>query len=232
LPEGIVFKKPGQYGLKQVKQIMERANDIRFTLTENSQVDNERRFWQSLNEDDRKVYRSILCKIANDEKVSSCILKNELIMEPDMVTANLDLSKKEFDILMTKLKHVFDKDALTSLTANYEHSKAHNGYILPVYTDTEDPYWLFYYPGSGDAIEAWSHEDKIWGYWLDKTDEKLTYNLMKNLKTFVMGVNLICFQEKELGSLRYRSCIVDTQITIPLSFDKCILQCLAEQNFL
>lgn len=211
---------------------MEHADNIQFMITETTQVDNECRFWQSLSEDDRKVYRNILCKIVSDEKVSLCILKNELIMEHDMEIVNLDLSKKEFDTLMTKLKHVFDKDALTTLTANYEHSKADNGYILPVYTDTEDPYWLFYHPGSGDAIEALSTEDKIWGYWLNKTNEKLTYNLMKNPKTFVIGLNLICLQEKELGSLRYKSGIVNTKITIPSSFDNCILQCLAEQDFL
>ena len=149
-----------------------------------------------------------------------------------MEVTNLDLSKREFDILATKLNHIFKSDALTTLTANYQSSRVHQGYILPVYTDTDEPYWLFYYPGSADAIEALSAEDKIWGYLLDKTDNALTYDMLKNVKTFIIGLNMICSQEKELGSLRYKSSISETRITIPSSFDKSILECLAEQGFL
>lgn len=227
LPEGIAFKKPGQYGLRQVQQIMEHANEIQFIITDNGQD-------PMLNESEKKEYRNILKKIVSDEKVSSCILKNEVIEEQDLEVTDLDLSKREFDLLATKLNHVFKSDALTTLAANYESSRVHQGYILPVYTDTDEPYWLFYYPGSADAIEALSAEDKIWGYWLDKTNDALTYDMLKNVKTFIIGLNMICPQEKELGSLRYKSSILDTcnRITIPSSFDKSILECLAEQGFL
>ena len=179
MPEGIAFKKPGQYGLRQVQQIIEHANDIQFIITDNGQVGSEDTFWQVLNESEKEEYSNILKKIVNNEKVSSCILKNEVIEEHDLEVTNLDLSKREFDILATKLNHIFKSDALTTLTANYESSRVQQGYILPVYTDTDEPYWLFYYPGSADAIEALSAEDKIWGYWLDKTDDALTYDMLK-----------------------------------------------------
>ena len=211
---------------------MEHANDIQFIITDNGQVGSEDTFWQVLNESEKEEYSNILKKIVNNEKVSSCILKNEVIEEHDLEVTNLDLSKREFDILATKLNHIFKSDVLTTLTANYQSSRVHQGYILPVYTDTDEPYWLFYYPGSADAIEALSAEDKIWGYWLDKTDDALTYHMLKNVKTFIIGLNMICSQEKELGSLRYKSSISETRITIPSSFDKSILECSAEQGFL
>ena len=232
LPEGIAFKKPGQYGLRQVRQIMEHPNDIQILIKDDGQVTNKHIFWQLLNENERKVYRSILNKIVDDEKVSSCILKNEVIEEHDLEVTNLDLSKTEFDILSKKLNHVFERDALTTLAANYESSRFHQGYILPVYTDTDEPFWLFYYPTSADAFEALSAEDKIWGYWLDKRNEALTYDILENVKTCIIGLNMICSQEKEIDSLRYKSSILDARINIPSSFDKSILECLAEQGFL
>lgn len=233
LPEGIAFKKPGQYGLKQVRQIMEQAENIKFVITDHGQATNDHALEWRLNEKERETYIAVLKKIVDDEKVASCILKNELIEESDLEVTNLDLSKIEFNMLTMKLSHLFHTDAQTTLIANYESSKVHNGFILPTYTETDEPetYWLFYHPGSAEAIEDLTVEEKIWGYWLDKTNGALTYHLMKN-KTFIVGLNLICYQEKELCSIRLKKNISDGQITIPSSFDKAILECLAKQGFL
>ena len=63
LPEGIAFKKPGKYGLRQVQQIMEHANNIQFIITDNGQVGSEDTFWQVLNESEKEEYSNILKKL-------------------------------------------------------------------------------------------------------------------------------------------------------------------------
>lgn len=103
--------------------------------------------------------------------------KHELIAEKDL-EVDIDLMKSEFNLLTTELSNHFETDAMTALVANYKISKAHRDYVLPVYTDTEEPYWLFYYPGNSTKIEGLHPEDRIWGNWLNKTHQRLQYKLL------------------------------------------------------
>ncbi|XP_028416465.1 uncharacterized protein LOC114540547 [Dendronephthya gigantea] len=233
LPEGIVFKKPGQYGMKQISHIMKNADNIKFVL--NVVPTNKIPVCDHVTETERATYRSVLKKIIDDDSViSSCLLKNILIKESDLNVIDIDLSKSEFSLVTTKLKELFDADALAALVANYKSGEAHQGYILPVYTDTDEPYWLFYYPGSADGIELLSTEDKIFGYWLDKTKKEFTNTTYKllNEKTCIVGLNVISDQDKGPGTLRLKRAILNGQISIPSSFDTSVLECLAKQDFL
>ena len=232
LPEGVVFKKPGQYGMKQISNIMKNADNLKFVL--NVSPTDKIPVRDRVTETERATYRSVLKKIIDDDSIiSSCLLKNILIKESDLNVTNIDLSKLEFSLVTTKLKELFDADAFTALVANYKSGEAHQGYILPVYTDTDEPYWLFYYPGSAEGIELLSTEDKISGYWLDKTNEEFynTYKLL-NEETCIVGLNVICDQDKEPGTLRLRRSILNDRISIPSSFDTSVLECLAKQDFL
>ncbi|XP_046861460.1 uncharacterized protein LOC124454735 [Xenia sp. Carnegie-2017] len=133
---------------------------------------------------ERECYRSVLKKgVFEEAKLSMCLIRNKLIEECDLVVTDVDLTKSELDLLTGKLKNFFKPDAFATLIANCKSSRTHEGYILPVYTDSDEPYWLFYYPGAAEGIESLSTEDKIWGYWLDKTSSELTYKLIKTQKT-------------------------------------------------
>ena len=69
LLEGIDFRKPGRYGVKQVWQIMEHAKSIMFVLTDDGKVPNELALGQGLSAKEREWYSAVLNKIVDDEKV-------------------------------------------------------------------------------------------------------------------------------------------------------------------
>lgn len=233
LPEGITFKKPSQYGIKQISNIMKNAQNIHFKIIESPQVEKVLTENRKYSDQERECYRSVLKKVVFEEaKVSMCLIRNKLIEECDLVVTDVDLTKSELDLLTGKLKNFFKPDAFATLIANCKSSRTHEGYILPVYTDSDEPYWLFYYPGAAEGIESLSTEDKIWGYWLDKTSSELTYKLIKTQKTNIIGLNLICYQDKELGTLRLKTKIFTSQISIPFGFHTSVLECLAKQDFL
>ena len=154
------------------------------------------------------------------------------IKEEDLDVANLDLSANDFQILVTDLRSHFEKDAMSALIANYQSSLSHKGYILPVYTETEDPYWLFYYPGTAMEIETLLPQDDISGYWLDKTTSKLEFKLLHK-KTSIKALNVVSL-DSNLGSVRLKKNLVlcnDTTIVLPMDFDSSILRCLKKQGF-
>lgn len=233
LPEGVAFRKPSGYGLKQIRDIMKNAENVKFTLKEEEpEFDSLGQLPSTIKE---TSYFQILQKIVDMEKITACLSKHELIAEKDL-EVDIDLMESEFNLLTTELSNHFETDAMTALVANYKISKAHRGYVLPVYTDTEEPYWLFYYPGTSAKIEGLHPEDKISGHWFDKTHQKLQYELLvEKRETFITALNLVCPQNKELGSLRLKRSITvekSATINVSLDFDTSILACLKRQGFL
>jgi hypothetical protein len=69
LLEGIDFRKPGRYGLKQVWQIMEHTKNIMFVLTDHGKAASELALGQALSAEERESYSAVLNKIVDDEKV-------------------------------------------------------------------------------------------------------------------------------------------------------------------
>lgn len=230
LPDGLTVRKPSTYGPKQINMIMKGAENITFHLLEN-----ESPLVHTEVSDKYANHEMVLSKVIGKEKIAACLTKHQLIVEDDLEVVSLDLLASDFIILTTELSHCFEKDAMTSLVSNYKSTLAHHGYILPVYTDSDEPYWLFYHPGKSVEIEGIQPEDKVWGYWLDKTPQKLQYKLLvQNKTTSIVALNLIFYHDKELGSLRLRKSIPvknGTEITLPSDFDKSILECLTKQGF-
>lgn len=215
LPDGIAFKKPTGYGLKQIQEIMKNAEKIKFKIIE-----------------EKEEYSRVLHKIIDEDKIAACLSKHALVTEQDMEVSDLDLLTSEYHILVTDLKDHFEKDAMTSLIANYQCCLTHKGYVLPVYTDTSEPYWLFYYPGTSSEIEGFIPEDKIRGYWLNKSSD-LEYKVLAS-KTSITALNVVCLNG-ELGTLRLKRNISiqeGSTISIPIEFNSSVLTCLEEQGFL
>ncbi|XP_046855994.1 general transcription factor II-I repeat domain-containing protein 1-like [Xenia sp. Carnegie-2017] len=135
LPEGITFKKPSQYGIKQISN-MKNAQNIHFKIIESPQVEKVLTENRKYSDQERECYRSVLKKVVFEEaKVSMCLIRNKLIEECDLVVTDVDLTKSELDLLTGKLKNFFKPDAFATLIANCKSSRTHEGYILPVYTD-------------------------------------------------------------------------------------------------
>ena len=61
--------------------------------------------------------------------------------------ADLNLKDSRFQILQNMGRKYLTQDTFKLLVSNYEMCAKNDGYIFPVFfTDTGNPYWLFYYP--------------------------------------------------------------------------------------
>ncbi|XP_028416357.1 uncharacterized protein LOC114540361 [Dendronephthya gigantea] len=206
LPDALSFKRPSAYGQKQINAIMENAENITFILSslpdKRSEITTVERM---------QLYTSILSKIINEDKVADCLSQNHKIQEEDLEVYDFDLNEEEFNIITTELSHCFGNDAMTACKKNYEVTRAHCGYVLPVYNTTKaEPYWLFYHPGKAEEIENLQADDKIFGYWLDKdkTEQELCYKLLvEQDKTFIVALNMISKDQENLGTLRLRKAL-------------------------
>ena len=229
LPEGVPFKKPTAYGSNTIQAIMKNAEKIKFNIVPKEVGLTPSRGQETLTE---AAKERLLKKIMDDHKIAGCLSRKTRIFEQDLEVINLDLLANEFRLLVTDLSDHFEKDAMLSLISNYQSSLTHQGYVLPVYTDTEEPYWLFYFPGGSCEMESLHSQDKIWGYWLDKTSN-LEYRLLLN-RSSIVALNVVCY-DGELGSLRLKTNISlcdGVSIVLPSDFNASILRCLKEQGFL
>ena len=227
LPNGINFKRPSAYGSKQIKEIMKNADNITFNILP---LEASAPAGSDVN-DKHMMYERVLSKVVGIEKAAACLSKQEIIVEEEL---DLDLRSSEFLTLETELRNCFDEDAFTALKSNYETCRNHCGYILPVYPDSDETNWLFFYPGCTENIENLQDHDKVLGYWLDKTSNKLSYKLLLGRrKVNIVGLNLVTNNPNELDSLRLRTTL-DTkdgaQITIPQEFDELIEDCIKQQR--
>ena len=141
---------------------------------------------------------------------------------------NLTLNQNERLILHLSCKGFFDEDAWLAVGSNIKHRVDATGIILPVYNATEEPYWLFYFPGKLDVVLNAGSTTKIRGYWLDTcSTEKQLYQLMLNRSTIV-GKNVI---KSEHGPLYY---ICDSELfpgtfwNIPPIFNDTIIKVLSK----
>ena len=58
--------------------------------------------------------------------------------------ADLSLKDSRFQILQNMGRKYLAQDTFKSLVTNYEMCAKNDGYVFPVFTDTGNPYWLFY----------------------------------------------------------------------------------------
>ena len=149
------------------------------------------------------------------------------------------LNEREFQFLTEKCVKYFTDDGWQSMKANYESTCEHKGYILPVYTESEDPYWLFYYPGKISNLQNMEPETKVWGYWLNKTKKQLTYELILCKNTMsIDAINIIgTVFDDEMNShdpvfLRKEVLLKSKSlVTVPESFHNRVIACLKEYGF-
>ena len=231
LPDGVSFKKPTAYGSNTIQDIMKNADKIKFKMIEPKQL---QLATPIVDAGKQATHSRILEKIIDGDKVARVLSGDEQILEQDLEVLNLDLLAREFHVLISDLNRCFEKDAFLALIANYQSGLSHEGYVLPLYTESEEAFWLFYFPGSSCKIEKLHPEDKIWGYWLDKTSTELEYKLLHDKKACINALNVVTFNG-EVGSLRLKHSIPlhnGATIALPLDFKLSILRCLNEQGFL
>jgi hypothetical protein len=231
LPKDIQVKKPSSYGVDQIKAIMAHQENIVFCLTPkdnscNAQVTNS----IVISEDARKA----LCKVVDEDRVDEVVAGKAILEESDVEVTDIQLSEYEFQLLTSECKKYFTEDAWKSLNGNFESCRDHEGYVLPVYTESKDPYWLFYFPGKNSELQNLEPGTKISGYWLNLM-EQFKYELLYSKNRMSIDAVSIISNSGEENNLFLRQAIAlrnKNVIIVPESFHKRVLACLETQGFL
>ena len=117
---------------------------------------------------------------------------------------------------------------------SFESCCDREGYVLSVYTESEDPYWLFYYPGKNSELQNLEPGRKICGYWLNQM-EKCKYELLYSKNK--MSINAVCIisnsaEEKNLFLGQTIGLWNKNTITVPESFDRAVIAFSKTQGYL
>ena len=235
LPEGVAFKKPTSYGANTIQAIMHNADTIKFSIVRKQMVLGKP---ETTDPAEHAMHGRVLARIIEEKKIGAILSRDMVISEQDL-EVTVDLLPSEFRTLVTDLNHCFQRDAMISLISNYQSGLSHKGYTLPIYTDAEEDYWLFYFPGSSCDIEKLHSHDEIRGYWLDKSqktssESELKYKLLGDKEASIRALNVVCW-DGELGSLRFKNnhpLSDGATVILPTQFHSSVLRCLNEQGFL
>jgi hypothetical protein len=181
--------------------------------------------------------RSVLSKIIDKCKVEDVVSGKYIVQEEDLEVKDLNLTENEFETLKDLGNKSFSKDAFQSLASNYEVCSKHEGYIFPAYTDSDDPYWLFYYPYKLSQLGNLQNGSMISGYWLNKTKNEHSYKLLlSNEETSIQSVSIVkCDGNEPTSHLFLRQKILLQQnavVTVPLEFHDSIVSCLKTHGFM
>ncbi|XP_028403475.1 uncharacterized protein LOC114526156 isoform X2 [Dendronephthya gigantea] len=236
LPNGIEFRKPNNYGEEKVKAIMNAQEGIVFQLEPEPSITHSDPAVTEEIDPQQAELQHILCKVVDQEKALQVVTDQICIEESDMEVTDLALTDMEYNLLTTNYRNCFTEDALTALAANYKSFSNHKGYILPVYTDTEDAYWLFYFPDKMSDLLNQHSQQQIWGYWLNATEDKLTFKLiMSKNKVSIDTLNIITKENNSSSFLFLQKTLLlktKTTVNLPEPFHDQIYAILNEYGFI
>ncbi|XP_028400764.1 uncharacterized protein LOC114523901 [Dendronephthya gigantea] len=222
LPEGIIFKKPLNYGSDQIKKVMMNAEEIIFHITRERNIN------------DSKLTHDPLA--STSELIPEVVSGKYSIEEKDLEVKDLQITEQEFQHLTTRFRKYFTEDGWNSLKGNYESACNHEGYIIPVYTESDKPYWLFYYPGKISNLLSLEPNAEVWGYWLNQTKEQWQYELIfSNKKMSINAINIISVQENGSSEpiLLRRKIVLKrrSQVVVCQSFHDRVIACLENYGY-
>lgn len=233
LPNNVQLKKTSSYGVNQIKDIMAHQENIVFNLTPKDNSGNgsaDADVTNIISQDARKA----LCKVVDGDRVDEVVAGRAAFEESDLEVTDIQLSEYEFQLLTSECKKYFTEDAWKSLNGNYESCCEHEGYVLPVYTESKDPYWLFYYPGKNSELQNLEPGTKINGYWLNLKEQHDYELLFSKNKMSIDAVSIISDSDEENNLILKQAIALWNKnvVTVPESFHNRVLACLETHGFL
>ena len=141
--------------------------------------------------DDENI-KNLLTKIAGVE-ATECALRSESpekIKESDVEVLNLEFSEEEKILLYSKCKENFTEDAWLAVGKNMKHYHDERPLILPVYTEAEERFWLFYCMMKPIEVHEAGPLTKMKRYWLDLRSTQ-EYEVLHSEKVTWLGKNFI-----------------------------------------
>ena len=190
LPEGITFKKPYNYGHRQIKQIMLAANNVYFSIKSSSdepvcQENGQENGSEEIPADGD--IHSLLSKIGGVEAAERAVHGGK-IEEDEVEVVDLCISASERLTLYASCLHFFTPDAWLSVGVNMKHSDEATSLVLPIYTTADEQFWLFHTISKPMRIMKTVNTTKIRGRWLDLRGDG-SYCLINHDE--VLGKNII-----------------------------------------
>ena len=254
LPQGIVFKKPFNYGSHQAKAIMEAEGQITFKL-HSEEEDRSNSPSQQLSPDHtsnqnvsfQDIIRSTLRKIVGEEAVNGILAAAETgsshqsISEEQVEVEDLCLTQEERLVLYTHCSSYFDVDAWSAVGHNLKVNADQTGVVLPVYTEAlDESYWLFYchHISLRDILKPKQGKAKLQGYWLNLVDagnNSLKYDLLLPSPGAYAEIQFRWIIKCDHGPLYFEHTLEvreGVQFVMPVLFKDCILTTLRKSNII
>lgn len=124
---------------------MESQEDIKFTLKpktnaggQGTQNANQER---PSTEDDMII--RLLTAVAGEASATRALQNVRPISEEEVEVVDLHLPQEDRLLLYSNCRCYFDDDAWQAVGGNLRHSNDEPQVVLPVYTDSDEPFWLF-----------------------------------------------------------------------------------------
>ena len=164
------------------------TTDITFVINESEELHETTSFSPSGEILER--VRSLLQKIAGLDSAEKALQnEGEKILEEDVEVVNLRLTDEEKALLYTCGSEYFSPDAWLAVGHNMQHSACANELVLPIYTESEEKFWLFFVNEKPSKISNAMFSTKIKGRWLD-LDANGEYTVIDRVETIV-GENIV-----------------------------------------
>lgn len=157
--------------------------------------------------------KHVLAKIVGDNEANNAMESQCKLTEEKVEVMDLMLNQNERLILYCCCRRFFDIDAWCAVGKNLKHEFASTKIILPVYTATDEPYWLFYFLGKLEVVCKANPGTKLTGYWFDLSDKGTTKYTLLSEKSCILGKNVV---KTDHGALYF---INDTELLPGVSWD-------------
>ena len=249
LPHGIPFRKPCDYGTKQIKDIISASGELKFiTESQSAEIDQT---VGSLADPSSEVpagegssiefhvsdFSAGLLPLVGGDRAKDAQMNRNLIKEDELDVVNIQLREDGIEELLKSSSHLFEESAIISWKANWSSSQKRKALLLPTYRTARCNFWLFYFEGFEAELEKLVESGQaIPGIWLHKIGNKDSRRYKLKPYTSINSVakdNLIK-DSKTKKFLFYEVDIlaVGNTITIPENFHTAIYGSLAAAGFL
>ncbi len=141
LPDGIPFRKPCDYGAKQIREIMHAKDEIKFIIIDEAPTD-EIQMEVATTEEEigfvaaKMPFKAVagVLRLVTEERAKDAHFNGNLIREEELEVVIFNMRSEELEELLEGSSYLFHEDALSSLKANVEALEEKKAILLPTYT--------------------------------------------------------------------------------------------------
>ena len=244
LPDGVPFRKPCDYGAKQIREIMNAKDEIKFIIINETPTDEIQMEVATIEEEIGSVaaktpFKAVagVLRLVTEERAKDAHFNGNLIREEELEVVSFNMCFEELDELLECSSYLFYEDALSSLKANVEVLEEKKAILLLTYTTAKSNFWLFFFDGKLEDVENLFQAGKsVPGLWLHKTGKKdsMRYKLKDTSTVATIKRDNVIKDKKNDSILHYETSglTLGSTVTVDDDFCKSVLSSLAADGFL